>query len=253
MKDLSSIVGLQVIATDEGKQLGSVSQALVDLAAGKLVAVALGKKAILAEHIEVIGPDALMVSSSDKVKSRAALKKQIAGASEVLENPPQVVTDKGTSLGRLASVHLDPATKDILRYEVTGGALRDAIEGVVSLPVLEGTVHGEDTVVVPHEAARQHLLQTRGGLRGQLARIRGVFQTRYQQAGERTQELRQQGAERLKAGAEKARETAGRLTREAREELQEVVDKATQGDVDEPAEQETDEPTQHDTGEQEPE
>jgi len=245
MEDLSSIVGLQVIATDEGKQLGSVSEALVDLAAGKLVAVALGKKAVLAEHIEVIGPDALMVSSSDKAKSRAALKKQLTGAADVLESPPQVVTDKGTSLGHLASVHLDPVTKDIVRYEVTGGALRDAIEGVVSLPTLEGTVHGEDTIVVPHEAARQHLLQTRGGLRGQLARIGSVFQTRYQQASERSQELRQQGGEQLKAGAQKARDGASKLTEQARRRTQEMTD--------EPAPEDSEAPAQQDVDGQEPE
>jgi len=247
MKELSSIVGLQVIATDEGKQLGLVSEALVDLAAGKLVAVALGKKAILADDIEVIGPDAVMVNTSEKAKSRTSLKKQLAGASNVLESPPQVVTDKGTSLGRLASVHMDPTTKDILRYEVTGGALRDAIEGVVTLPVLKGTVHGEDTIVVPHEAARRHLLEAKGGLRGQLARVRSVFQTRYQQASERTQQLRQEGAERLRTGAEKARDTAGRLTEEARRKVQDIGDELTPKRTDE------DEAAQPDTDEQEPE
>jgi sporulation protein YlmC with PRC-barrel domain len=41
MRELSSLIDMQVIATDEGKRLGTISQTLVDLAAGELVAVLL--------------------------------------------------------------------------------------------------------------------------------------------------------------------------------------------------------------------
>ena len=41
MRELSGLIDMQVIATAEGKRLGAISQALVDLAAGELVAVLL--------------------------------------------------------------------------------------------------------------------------------------------------------------------------------------------------------------------
>ena len=60
MRELSSLIGLQVIATREGKCVGTVADALVDLAAGKLVALTLAKtpelRVVLADDISVIGP-----------------------------------------------------------------------------------------------------------------------------------------------------------------------------------------------------
>jgi len=228
MKDLSSIVGLPVIATDEGKQLGTVSQALVDLSAGRLVAVVLGrppgKKTVLANDIESIGRDALMVSTSDKARALNT-SQELGGLADVLESQPPVVTDQGTSLGRLAAVYLDPQTMAVTRYEVTGGVLRDALAGAVSLSVIEGTVHGQDTIIVPHDAAKEHVAATRGGLKGQLERIARVFQAQYKQASERTGELCHEGGEKLKAGAEKARQAASTLTDEARQKLREAAEK----------------------------
>lgn len=229
MRDLSSIVGLQVIATDEGRRVGSVSQVIVDLAAAQMVAVVLGEapeqKAIAAADLGVIGQDALMVASASKAKPWSELKEELSGGADVLEHVPVVVTDKGTSLGHLASVQFDPATKRVTRYEVTGGVLRDVIEGVVSLPLLEGTVHGEDTIIVPHEAAQEHLAQSKGGLRGQLEKLRRVFRTQYEEASEQSEALYKEGGEKLRAGAAKAREAAGRLSREAHERLQALAEK----------------------------
>jgi len=235
MRDLSSIVGLQVIATDEGRRLGSVSRAIVDLAAGALVAVVLGEppeqNAILADDVEVIGQDALMVSGADKIKPWAELQEQVPGGADVLGSPPMVVTDEGTSLGHVAAVHFNPGTKKITRYEVTGGALRDVMEGLVSLPVLKGTVHGKDTIVIPHKAAQKQLAKVRGGLKGYLDKLGRVFRSQYERASERSEQIYEEGGERLKARAAQAREAAGKLSEDARRKLQELQEKGREEDA----------------------
>ncbi|MGC9317077.1 MAG: PRC-barrel domain-containing protein [Armatimonadota bacterium] len=96
MRELSSLVGLEVIATDNGKRLGTVAEPLVDLAAGELVGVTLAKtpelQVILAEDISIIGPDAVMIPSSEALRSREEVEEALARARPVLGEPPAVIT-----------------------------------------------------------------------------------------------------------------------------------------------------------------
>ena len=65
MRELSSLIGLQVISISEGRNLGTVGDVYVDLTAGELVCVTLARtpelRVVLAEDMQVIGSDALMV------------------------------------------------------------------------------------------------------------------------------------------------------------------------------------------------
>ena len=45
MRDVASIIGLRVISSQEGRDLGPVSQVVVDLAAGVVEGLILGKGA----------------------------------------------------------------------------------------------------------------------------------------------------------------------------------------------------------------
>ncbi len=240
MRELSSLIGLQVIATGEGKRLGTVSDVLVDLAAGRLVAVTLAKtpepSVVLADDIDVVGPDALMISSSDMVKSREEAGEALAEGRRVLGEPPAVITSRGAQLGELGPVQIDEGSGRILRFSISAGPLKDVTEGALTLPVVEGIVHGEDTIIVPHEVVARRLQQA-GGLRGALRSLAARLRTRYDHVAERSEKIIHEGGERLKAQAEEAREAAaekaevarkkaGEVAREMREKADKVAEEA---------------------------
>jgi len=231
MRELSSLIDMQVIATDEGKRLGTISQTMVDLAAGELVAVLLtgppGKSLVAAKDFQVIGEDALMVSNSGVLKSKSEIEDDLARSRDVLRTPPTVMTDQGTVLGQLANVTLDDAGRKVIRYGLTGGPLRDVTTGAAFLPILENTVHGQDTIIVPHEAAHEYLATASGGLKGSLEKLSRVFRARYEKISERSEELYHESEDRLRESTAKARERADELVEQARKKVQEVTEQET--------------------------
>ncbi len=229
MRELSSLIGLQVIATGEGKRLGTVSDVLVDLAAGRLVAVTLAKtpelRVVMADDIDIVGPDALMISSSDRVKSREEAGEALARGRRVLGEPPAVITSRGARLGELGAVQIDEGSGRIVRFAISAGPLKDVTEGALTLPVVEGIVHGEDTIIVPHEVVARRLQQA-GGLRGALRSFAARLRTRYDQVSERSEAIIHEGGERLKAQAEEARKKAEEARKAAAEKAETARKKA---------------------------
>lgn len=229
MRELSSLIDMQVIATDEGKRLGTISQTLVDLAAGELVAVLLagppGKCLVASKDFQVIGEDALMVANAEVLRSRSEIEDDLARSRDVLDNPPTVMTDQGTVLGQLANVTLDDDGRTVLRYGLTGGPLRDVATGATYLPILKDTVHGQDTIIVPHKAAHDYLAKASGGLKGSLDKLTRIFRAKYEEMSERSEELYHESEDRLREGTAKARERADELVEQARKKVQEVTER----------------------------
>ncbi|MGD9495597.1 MAG: PRC-barrel domain-containing protein [Armatimonadota bacterium] len=229
MRELSSLVGLQVIATAEGKRLGTVADALIDLAEGRLVALTLSKApepaVILAEDIDVIGPDAVMIASSAKLTSGEEAAQALAHGHSVLTDPPTVITTRGARLGQLGPIQIDEGSRRIVRFEVSAGTLRDVTDGALALPVVAGTVHGEDTVILPHEVVARRI-EHGGGLRGALRGLAARLRSGYVQVAERSEEALQEGGARLKVRAEEARKRAAELAKEAREKAEQVAEEA---------------------------
>lgn len=227
MRELSSLIGLQVIATSEGKKLGNVAEAYVDLAAGELVCVTLAKtpelRVILARDIDVIGTDAIMVSDREKVHGREDVEEELERGKRVLSSPPTVITDQGKTLGQLGTVQIDEGTGKVIRFEVTGGPLKDVTEGVLALPILDGIVHGDDTVIVPHEVVARRLVQA-GGLRGALRNLGERLKLGVEDIGERSSDFVRQ--QKLKERAEEARRKASEATAKAKERLGEAAEEA---------------------------
>ena len=246
MRELSSLIGLQVISTSEGKKLGSIAEAYVDLAAGELVCVTLAKtpelRVIFAEDIDVIGADAVMVSDREKLRSRDDAEEQLERGKRVLNSPPLVMTNQGRTLGQLGSVQIDEATKKVVRFEVTGGSFKDLTEGVLALPVLDGVVHGDDTVIVPHDVVARRLVQA-GGLRGALRSFGERLKVSVEDFGEASREqsakLKERAdeiAKKTTEATEKARERIGEVADDAKERVGEAVEDAKEAIAKEDAE-----------------
>lgn len=229
MRELSSLVGLDIIATDEGKKLGTVADVLVNLSAGNVVAVTLAEtpelRVVVADDIQVIGPDAIMIASKDRLRSREEAAEALEHGRRVLVSRPSVITTRGARLGDLGTVYIDEGSLKVVRFEVSGGTFRDVTEGVLALPIMEGIVHGEDTIIVPHEVVARRLGHG-GGLRGTFRSLAQKLRAGVEEVGERSEELLRESEERIKATAERAKKRAEELAEEARAKAEEAREAA---------------------------
>ncbi len=209
MRKTSSIVGLSVISVGEGVDLGHVSEVVIDLAAGVVVGMVIGsgadEKGVLAEDISVIGPDAVMIPDSSKAQKLADVPALAEKRPASPEKTVTVVSASGTKLGTLAEVHIEPAEHTVVRYEVSGGPVRDLTDGPLSFPVMPGIVHGPDIVVVP-DAAIAELEKQAGGLRGAWAQLSRTLKRDYEEASEKAGDLYQRSAKGLKSAVEQAKQ-----------------------------------------------
>jgi uncharacterized protein YrrD len=158
VREIGTLHNTEVISITEGRRLGSVSQAAYDLGRRRLLGLILGKgpaeKGILASDLKTIGPDAVMVEEAAMAKPLSELPELLQARRDPELPPQQVVTDGGQRLGHMGRVYLEENTLELTRFEISGGAWRDLTEGVLSMPVVEGIVHGPDTIILPSGAVR---------------------------------------------------------------------------------------------------
>ena len=210
MREISTIRGLEVVGIADGRVVGRVTQVICDLATGELVGLITGQGAaergIMAEDIVTMGEDAVMIPSSQAAKHLSELPELLSRRREPTAPPLEVVTDEGRRLGRVTKVWVNPVDKKVTRYEVSAGVLKDLADGPVVLPVVPGSVHGVDTLVIP-AAEIAVMAGHAGGLRAQLKHL----------------------SEKMKAQSTAAREKAQEAAKAARESLEKAVAAAKEG------------------------
>lgn len=187
MRDIDTLVDLKVISVAEGRQLGAVSAVVCDLATARMVGIIMDDEselAVRADDILTLGEHAIMVPTADvahpvhEVPELAARRTSGQGVQEV-------VTSDGRRLGTLTRIYIDPETKGVTSFEVSGGLWRDMTEGVLVLPKMPGTIHGGDVVIVPAEATAL----TSGGIRERLERVSERVKAGYQTVAERAEDV----------------------------------------------------------------
>ncbi|MGD9519364.1 MAG: PRC-barrel domain-containing protein, partial [Armatimonadota bacterium] len=200
----------------DGKSIGTVSQVVCDLASGALkgliVGVGAAEKGVLAEDLAVIGEDAVMIPSSDVVKHLSEMPELLKFRHDPSQGLLTVVTDDGTRLGYVSRIWVDPVARRVTRYEVTAGLLYTLTEGALLLPIVPGSVHGEDILIVPTEELLTLAAHT-PGLRARLERLHG----RVQQKTSAAREIAIKAAERAREQAAAAREAAEKAAAKAKE------------------------------------
>lgn len=200
MREISDLLNAEVISIKEGKRLGVITQVAFDLAKGTLLGVILGKgaaeKGIRAADIKTWGPDVVMVEDSQVAHRLSEVPELMEARRDPTRPPQQVVTDAGQRLGRLGRVYLDPVKLEVVRFEVSGGAWRDLTEGVLSLPVVKGIVHGPDTIVVPAKAVAQ--ATETAGLKASVGKAAGTVREEVAEGAKRLGEIVETGAEVVK-------------------------------------------------------
>ena len=202
-------MGLSVISSSEGVDLGRVSEVIVDLAQGVVVGMIIGsgpdEKGVLADDISVMGPDAVMIPDQSKARELADLPSLVEKRPVSPEATVTVVSGSGTKLGTLAEVYIEPPDNTVVSYEISGGPVRDLTDGTLALSVMKGIVHGPDIVVVP-DAAIAELDEQVGGLKGAWAQLSRALKEDYEEASERAGELYQRSVESVRGAVEEAKQ-----------------------------------------------
>ncbi len=224
MRDIRTITGLRVLSVEEGADLGAVSQVVVDLAAGNVLGIIVGsgsvEKAVRAEDIQTIGTDVVMISSRD-VAGAVQEHPELAAHRREPVNPLGVFTKSGRKLGIVATVFIDPLDKVVTRYEVSAGPLKDVTDGILTLPVIDGTIHGQDAIILPDAAVAQFGREI-GGLRAALGRLGETAGVKYRQAADGVEKVVESSSETLRKNARVAREKAAELSEQMRREKEET-------------------------------
>jgi uncharacterized protein YrrD len=228
MREIKSITGLRVISIDEGASVGSVSQVVVDLAAGSLLGLIIGsgagERGVTAQDIQTIGSDVVMISSRTVAKPLSELPELEKRKTSSVHLLP-VFTDGGRRLGVVSSIFIDPLEKSVTRYEVSSGAIKDIADGLLILPVLPGTVHGQDAVIVPESSVKSGAREA-GGLLARFSQWGDSARKQYQQVAEKTEKLVESGSETFKKEAAVVREKAKVVGDKAKELGEKASEKA---------------------------
>src|SRR5215213_2592504 len=120
----STLIGKPVITFDTGVRLASVEDLLIDKGA-----VFVSPKAIPFGHIKAIGENAVVVpqrnvvydAKKDPDLRRTFDQRTIKGT--------RVYSENGDRLGLISDMIIDDHTGEIYYYEVSGGAIGDAMRG----------------------------------------------------------------------------------------------------------------------------
>lgn len=156
-QDLS---GKVLVSAADGKVLGTIRECVCLLSTGEVLGLIvdasarlLGEKAIAGEDISVIGSDAVLVEDENRLVEPSDVPRLEDYLRPAEAEPLAVFTTSGKRLGAVGRIMIDEKQKRVVSYEVVSGPLRGLAEGARFMPILPGVVHGEDSVLVPPEAA----------------------------------------------------------------------------------------------------
>lgn len=151
----TDVIGLPVLTFGEGRRLGEVGDLLVNAPDGRVIGLLLaGGNALLGhrvypfEEVRAIGDGAVLVSDPGAV----LLTRRVRRIERVLRRHTELVgkrlvSERGDHVGVIDDLVFDPASGRIQGFEVSGGFVRDVVDGKVFVPVSSGLRWGSDAVI----------------------------------------------------------------------------------------------------------
>jgi uncharacterized protein YrrD len=195
----STLIDKAVITFDTGRRLAHVEDLLVDPERNQILALLIDRgavfvapKAIPFGHIKSIGENAIVVPQRNVVYDarkdpdlrRTFDHRTIKGM--------RVYSEKGDRLGVISDMIIDDHTGEIYYYEVSGGAIGDAMRG--KRTIVPGEVLNMGRLVLyVSEATATRLESQQGGMAGALEQAR----QRVNQLSDQTADRANQGLTRL--------------------------------------------------------
>ena len=160
MEKLRGIIGLPVMETETGTQIGEVVEAVLDIEGAVICGFIIAeekwfatKQAILFEDLCSIGPDAVMVDNQHVLRQLDCIL--------LVETPyylrdlfdKQIFTDAGLCLGVLVDISFEKTTGEIKWYELSDGVITDLLYGRMIMPLPPTQMIGLKKIIIPERMA----------------------------------------------------------------------------------------------------
>ena len=160
MELLRNLLGLPVLETETGSQIGEVEEVLLDIEKAVVCGIIISgagwfttDSGIAFKDLHSIGHDAVMVRNKNVVKSLSEFVPrnavQLRGMFE-----KQIFSETGSDLGALVDIHYDSLTGEIKDYEISNSILTDFLYGRMSMPLPQTQVIGQDKLIVPDSMSK---------------------------------------------------------------------------------------------------
>jgi uncharacterized protein YrrD len=158
--DIKNLKDTAVVSINKGEKVGTVDDVLIDSQHRRVAAFNVQSGGFLRHSssclpfgaVQSIGKDAIMIQDSD------VLKDKYEGTPPEMHNygnvtSVRVVTDTGTYVGNVSSVHFEPADGHITEYEVSPGGISGVFGSSKLIDSASITSIGEDIMIVPAAVA----------------------------------------------------------------------------------------------------
>ena len=156
MEKLGSIIGLPIVETETGTQIGEIGEIVVNVEEAILFGLIIsgsnwfsGENIITFEEVASVGRDAVMISNHHVIRSIDTLS--IANYNYYLRDllNKEIITDGGLRLGILTNIMVNSVTGEIKWYEISDSMVMDLLYGRMIMPLPQVQIVGQDKVIVP--------------------------------------------------------------------------------------------------------
>lgn len=156
MEKLGSIIGLPIVETETGTQIGEIGEIVVNVEEAILFGLIIsgsnwfsGENIITFEEVASVGRDAVMISNHHVIRSIDTLS--IANYNYYLRDllNKEIITDGGLRLGILTNIMINSVTGEIKWYEISDSMVMDLLYGRMIMPLPQVQIVGQDKVIVP--------------------------------------------------------------------------------------------------------
>lgn len=160
--DAKSLKGIAIVSVKDGEKVGTVDELVFNPETRRVLALRLGRTGlfgssrdiILMHDVDTIGRDAVMIPNRDAVRPESEAR-DLQGRPGLKQlGNLRVVTEDGTYVGNLTTVHIDQKTGEMSQIDVGSGQLIGVFRKSVEIPASEIVSMGGDVVIVPNSYAR---------------------------------------------------------------------------------------------------
>lgn len=179
MRKSKQIIGMAVFSLEEGQQIGTVKDLVLDPANKQVVALAIAQKGWLKElkyipyqKVRSIGEDAITIDRGNAVEKGAGLPEIVKLVREKVEFAgTKIVTENGAILGLSEEYLFDLLTGKITGIEFSSNLINSVIKGKAYLDTAYVLTMGKEVIICADEAL-DHITKIESGISTTVKTIR---------------------------------------------------------------------------------
>lgn len=154
--DVKPLKGIAAVSISKGEKVGAVEDVVVDTEERRVAAFKITSGGLLRKDhcflpfsaVQSIGSDAIMIP--DEAVLQKSYGDRVSGYLDLGKlSGVRVVTDAGTVIGNVSTIHFDPSTGQITEFEVGKGGLGGVFSSHTMIGAGSVTSIGNDIMIVP--------------------------------------------------------------------------------------------------------